>query len=181
MKFTVSFSLEKEGRTHQEKRVLASHPSEVRWHIALKVLGLLLFADLRPQVEEGVGWHYKPDLVAFGPLGEVSLWVDCGNISARKVDRVSRWLGSPGRFFVLERDEGEGRELARVIARKVRHPDRVTVHYFDEGVVDDLAAHLDATNEMRGHLGDAQLALTVTSRRGDLRMLTGIHTAPIRT
>ncbi len=177
MKYTVSLSLETADRVYADKRVLATHPSEVSWHIALKVLGLLLFAEYSPQVEEGVGWHYKPDLVTLGERGEVLLWVDCGNIAVRKIDRVAHWLGSPGRFFVLERDRREGESLARAVSQKVRHPERVTVHYFDEGVVDALAAHLDSTNDVRAHRGDRRLALSVANRRGELRTVTEVHTA----
>jgi len=78
---------------------------------------------------------------------------------------------------VLERDRREGETLASAVAQRVRHPERVTIHYFDDGFVDALAGHLDATNELRARCAGRRLALAVHNRRGTLRRQSTIHTA----
>lgn len=185
---------ESESPTFSEKLVTASGSSEVPWHIALKLLGFLLFIEHRPLVEYSIGWHYKPDLVVPGnggphgaekgrmpatgsPLGGSAtplLWIDCGNIALRKIDRLSRRLPS-GVFHILRRNAGEGIRLAAAVAEKVRRPENVTVHYFDSGVVDALADRLDASNTILGHRSEGHLAFTLENRHGTKQIETAVR------
>ncbi len=175
MKYTLVLSLAADGGEHRGKTVLAAGPSELPWHVALKVLGLILFWEEEPRVEEGVGWHYKPDLVALGPDGRIRLWVDCGNVAVRKIDRVAARVGDAGRFVILRRQRSDAEALAGALAGKVRHRQRVEIWHFDRGFVDALAGALDATNEVRAERSGGSLRLAVRSRRGEQALASRVH------
>ena len=191
MKFTVS--LERivhngggpQTAPHAAKLVLHSAPGEVAWHIALKLLGYTLFMDYAPRIEEGIGWHYKPDLVALDAQGQVRLWVDCGNIAVRKIERVAVKVGNGAPFFILRRTHRDAQLLAQSLTGKMRFPERLRILSFDNGVVDALAAHLDTTNHIRAHIGIlphhegeapatprgfTDIRLTAENRRGALEL-----------
>lgn len=159
----------------QEKLVVQANPGELAWHVVLKVLGYILFREHRPRIEEGIGWHYKPDLVALDAEGKLALWVDCGNIAVRKIDRVARKVGKAP-FYILRRTEHEADTLVRAMTGKVRDLARVKVLSFDEGVVDEIAAWLDATNDLTCRRRDESLELTLENRRGRLARATKVRT-----
>ncbi len=175
MKYTVSITLLADGAVHRDKRVLGADRSELPWHIALKLLGLLLFFEPQLQVERGIGWHYKPDLLSLDPEGRVRLWIDCGNISVRKVDRVANKVGGAGRFALLRRQRQDAELLLRSLEGRVRHPERVEVLHFDDGFVDRFAGALGTTNEIEAQRTDARLEIVLRNRSGECRLATRVH------
>ncbi|UZP67030.1 YaeQ family protein [Desulfovibrio mangrovi] len=130
------------------KLVLRAAPGEVAWHIALKILGYLLFMEYEPRIEEGIGWHYKPDLVSLDDHGALRLWVDCGNIAVRKIDRVAQKVGPDAPFVILRRSHRDALLLAQSLD-KMRFPERVHILSFEKGFVDAFADALDATNQIQ--------------------------------
>lgn len=154
MKYTVSIERALAGTREvprNAKLVLHAAPSEVAWHIALKLLGYLLFMEYAPRIEEGIGWHYKPDLVSLNDQGALRLWVDCGNIAVRKIERVAQKVGPDVPFIILRRTARDAQLLAQSLGR-MRYPGRVRLLAFENGMVDALAAHLDTTNHIRATL-----------------------------
>ena len=175
MKYTVSITLIADGTVHRDKRVLGAGPSELPWHIALKLLGLLLFFEPGLQVEQGLGWHYKPDLLSLDAEGRVRLWIDCGNISVRKVDRVANKVGATGRFALLRRQRQDADLLLRSLEGRLRHPERVELLHFDDGFVDRFAGALGTTNEIEAERTDARLDLALRNRGGESRLVSRVH------
>ena len=175
MKYTVSITLLADGTVHRDKRVLGADPSELPWHIALKLLGLLLFFDPGLQVEQGLGWHYKPDLLSLDAEGRVRLWIDCGNISVRKVDRVANKVGAKGRFALLRCQRQDAALLLRLLEGRVRHPERVELLYFDDGFVDRFAGALGTTNEIEAERTDVRLEMVLRNRGGECRFASRVH------
>ncbi len=167
----------------REKRVLVSHPSEVSWHIALKILGLILYWEDSPQVELDVGHRHKPDLAVTetGPAGErVRLWIDCGNIAVRKIHRVAAWLDAEARFIILRRDRRDAEALLDALdaaSKPLRNP--VTVRWFEEGVVNALAEALDANNTLEAARGPETLALTLRGRGGTRELHTRMDSSRV--
>ena len=175
MKFTFSIQFDGPGGQLREKMVAAAAGSEVTWHIALKFLGYLLFHQERPRIEQGVDWHYKPDLVALDPFGPVKLWVDCGNIAVKKIDRVATWVGPDAKFFILRRTRREAEILVANMKGKIKHAGRVSLIWFDDGFVDQLAKVLDSVNRCSGSQADDQLTLVVSNRHGEIELRSGIY------
>lgn len=146
MKFTFSvFDKITEDRT---KFVVKMAPSEVEWHIALKLLGYIMFYEHRPQIEQDVGQHYRPDLFVMDEFDQkVALWIDCGHIAVKKIDKVATKMGKTGQFYILRRTESDAVRLRDNI-QKIKHPDRVNIIAFDPGFVDQVAELLSQTNEI---------------------------------
>lgn len=178
MRLTFRLELELDGtdggRT-EEKLVLAAWTGEKMWHVVLKLLGYLLFYEQKPRIEEGIGWHYKPDLVRLDERGRVALWVDCGNIAPRKIDRVAKKVGGEGRFFILKRHRRAAEALRHLLAGKTRHLERVHLIAFDDHVVDELAKALDGTNRLAVRRTAERLVLRLANRRGEKTFETSIH------
>ncbi|MFV0423816.1 YaeQ family protein [Oleidesulfovibrio sp.] len=174
MKYTCAITRHARDSTLRDKVVLRAGGSEVTWHIALKALGFILFMQHRPCIEEGVGWHYKPDLIAFDDEQRISLWVDCGNIAVRKIDRVASWLPRDAAFHILRRTAKDARPLA-ASAKGIRRPERVQLTAFDAGFVDSMADLLDVTNRIEASVNEAHIALSISSRRGNEELASALH------
>lgn len=180
MKYTCSITRHSNASTLRSKVVLRAGVSEVAWHIALKILGFILFMQHKPLIEEGVGWHYKPDLVAFTPTGAISLWVDCGNIAVRKIDRVASWLPKEAEFHILRRTAKDAMTLAAA-AKNIKKPERLLLTAFDTGFVDAVAESLGVTNRMDATLSDNRLVLQLANRGGEQLYTTDLHYLSIET
>ncbi len=172
MKFTLDLRVDDLER---EKLVIAAWKGEMTWHITLKLLGYVLYFEERPRIEESVQWHYKPDLFARDEAtGKIKLWIDCGNIAVRKIDRVATKIGAE-RFVILRRNVDEGRRLKDAMEGKVKHIERVLVIAFDDGLVDGLANHLDRTNDFAVRRSATELKIDCSNRRGRFERLTQLH------
>lgn len=158
-----------------QKLVIAGWNGEMGWHLALKLLAYLVFFEMRPKIEVGIGWHYKPDLVSLDDRGNVELWVDCGNIAVRKIDRVATKVGTDGRFFIFKRHSSETRLLLRALRGKIKRPERLTLVCFDDEFVDHLTELLDGTNELRVDRSAESLRLHLKNRHGEQVLESRIH------
>ncbi|WP_051260984.1 YaeQ family protein [Desulfovibrio inopinatus] len=177
MKYTLSLALEMDDILIKDKVVLRAGPSEVVWHIALKMLGYMLYAQDRPVIEHGVGRHYKPDLVRLAPDGSIALWIDCGNIAVKKVDRVAMWVGTIGRFVILRRNAYEAATLLDAGRGRLKRPERVTVRYFEDGFVNGFAGCLDTANSVDARREEDRLSLSIQNRRGRNVLESTVSTA----
>lgn len=172
MKFTFSFKNRTSGEA--EKLVVEKAPSELEWHIVLKILGYILFFDRKPKIEQDVDWHYRPDLFTKDEMDRVNLWIDCGNIALKKVDRVATKMGKTGEFFILKRDKAELLRFKDELTGSVKHLERVRMIAFDPGFVDTLAEKLDSTNMVEFTKEADSLNLKISNRLGDLETKTQV-------
>ncbi len=102
-------------------------PEETREHIALRLSALLFFwrddpkPELSPKHPALAGQEFRPDLIALNDAGEISLWVECGNISLNKLDKLTRRYPY-ARIVALKPDEASARRLRRDAADQIsRH------------------------------------------------------------
>lgn len=147
MKFTFTVS-ETNSNAEPDKFVVKMAPSEVSWHIALKLLGYLMFFERKPQIEKDVGQHYRPDLFAWDEFQrDVSLWIDCGNIAVKKIDKVATKMGKKGLFYILRRTKKDAERLYESI-QKIKHPERVHIIAFEDGFVDKIGELMESTNQI---------------------------------
>ncbi len=159
----------------QRRFLLQAAEGELAWHIALKLIAFILWMEHEPQVEMGVGWHYKPDVVVRDAEGKVRLWGDCGNIAVRKIERVAGWLPQDGVLHILRRGRRDAGQLADSLRGKGRDPSKVRITAFDDGFVDGLAASLDTTNRIEAVCRDADLTLSVSNRKGVTTLASHLH------
>lgn len=167
--------------SRREKLVLWAHPSELAWHIALKLVSYILFLEARPQVERSVGFRFKPDLASVDAAGRVTLWVDCGNVAVKKVQRVAGWLRDDARFVIVRREERDGQALAEAIAGNGALKHSLELLWFDIGFVDGLADLLDASNALSCVRSPGRIDLTLANRGGEYAMSSALYTVRLGT
>ena len=144
MKYTFQFQT-------GEKQILETQSMESGRHIILKVLAYLLYHERQPRIEIRVSSDkrdYKPDLVAFDAAGEISLWIDCGQIGLHKVEDLSRQLGA-AEFVIIKPSVREMEGYARQAARKVPLHSRVRYLAFDPDFVPALVKQLGHVNAVQ--------------------------------
>lgn len=150
------------------RAIFSSGAGESTWHVSLKLLAYLLYRRREPQVERGVGQRYKPDLVVVRG-GVVRLWIDCGETSLRKLQRVV--IGNPIARVVVVKDTRRHLEAyARLAEDAVRDTSRLIYLAFSDGLVDALAHALRQRNRVsyRGGPAGLEVGLNGTVVRGAL-------------
>jgi uncharacterized protein YaeQ len=178
LKFTFRITLHAHEKTHRQKLVIDASQGEMQWHVALKLLGFLLFYQYQPRIEEGIGWHYKPDLVGLNQNGELVLWIDCGNIEMKKIDKIATKVGTSAKFVILKRTRNEMQRLAKQVKTRIKHHRRVEWIAFDDQVVDNLAECFDVTNDLNCLLEAEHLSLTIENRNGNRTLHSAVLSAP---
>jgi len=137
---------------------------ESRDHVVLKLLGALLITEAavgRDVVVEApmrvVG--FKPDVVVVGADGRPTAWVECGDVSVHKLDRLTRALGDDVVVQVLKKGTKPARDLARALV-DIARPGRVVVHGFDPDGVDAIGEALNRRSR-------SAVVATMTRAEGD--------------
>lgn len=133
--------------------MLHKRSGESRDHVVLKLLGVLLFFHEALLVEDRrrIG-PYKSDVSRFGDdgreCGRVLQWIECGDVSAHKLDRLTRALGDGVVVEVLKKGRRSGDELLAQLSAAA-HPERVAVNAVDAGFVDDVGVALNRSMRSR--------------------------------
>lgn len=175
MKYTFNLQVSDDKKEHVEKLIIGAFENESGGHIALKLVAYLMFLDRRPHIDEDAGWHFVPDLIARDDSGSITLWVDCGRVSMKKVDTIATKVRSNIDFFVFRKTQREMEQFYRDIKDKVKQIQNVKCVSFDDGFIEELGAELDRTNKVEGYLGDDTISLTVTNPLGKHECYSAIH------
>jgi len=131
----------------EEKLILVKSDGELRAHVVMKLLAYLLFYDSRLKVEVSADMHYKPDLLIPGDHGIPELWIDCGKVAVRKVEKLTTKLKNTRIILVKETDK-ELTQFKKVIEKKVERADRIDYLAFEPGFVSGIAEALNRVNHL---------------------------------
>ena len=132
-------------------------------HIVLKLLGYMLYFELRPKIEIAVSDNkreYRPDVVAFDASGNIVVWVDCGQITLRKVDDLTRQLDTAP-IVIIKPTFREMEGYAVQAMKKVKRAPRVLFLGFDADFVPSLIAALGHNNHLTWVRNGARLCVTL--------------------
>jgi hypothetical protein len=139
--------------------IFSSFAGESTWHVALKLLAYLIYRRRRPLVQRSVGQRYKPDLVVVRD-GRVRLWIDCGETSLRKLDRVL--VANPVARVVIVKDTRRRLDAYIALAAgEVRAQERIIYLAFEDGLVDSIARALRQRNRVTFSMGPRGLCITL--------------------
>lgn len=137
-------------------------------HVILKLVGFILFFDFDPEVEKDMGWKYKPDLIAFDKKRKVILWVECADVTVKKIYRVlSKYKDAhvvvlkltkreAEQFFDFFREEGKSSPNGE---EEVKYPENLTVIGFDEGFTDSLCENIRDRIEINAQWQENNLSI----------------------
>lgn len=155
----------------KRKLILVKNDSERREHVVLKLLSYILFYDPRLKVEPDLGMHFRPDLAIEGDHGVPEMWIDCGQISLDKAEKLSRKLRTTRLIFV----KASVQELMRykaTVDKKVEFASRIEYLAFDSGVIESMALDLGKSNELTLYEVDEE---TVGVTFGESMFETHLH------
>lgn len=175
MKYTFNLQIANDKREHSEKLIVGAFDNEGGASIVLKLLAYMMFIEMRPRIDEDAGWQFMPDLIARNPAGEITLWVDCGRVSNKKLDTVAMKVRDSIDFFVFRKTVREMDHFYGMIKDKVKHIQNVKCVSFDDGFVDGLGESLDRTNTVEGYLGDDMITMSFTNSLGKHEAFSTIH------
>ena len=139
------------------KLLLVARPEEKIDHLAMKLAGFVMFLPMSPTVEPSsdhpalAGFDVKPDVLATDAAGDIRLWVECGEVSINKLDKVSRRLGQ-ARIVVIKSTLPQARRLRETLNEEVRQGHRVEIWSWMPG---DFETWLKAMAEKVEIFGDA--------------------------
>jgi uncharacterized protein YaeQ len=175
MKYTFNLQINDNKGEYNEKLIVGAFENEAGTHIALKLLAYLLFINQKPHIDEDAGWHFVPDLIARDSSGEITLWIDCGRVSLKKVDTIAMKVRDKIDFYIFRKTEKDMQHFYRTIADKVKNVENVKGISFDEGFIDGIGAALDRTNTIEGYIGDDMVNLTLVNSLGKHESYSSIH------
>ena len=132
-------------KIQQQKIILVKEMTELRNHVVLKLLAYCLYFTPDLKVEVSADLHYKPDLMVAGEHGVPKLWIDCGQVTLRKVESLAQKLRST-RVIFLKETKRELESFKKLVEKKVDHGERLEFLAFENGFVPSLANALQRTN-----------------------------------
>lgn len=119
-KFTFQLTSDDRKRPFPHKIIIGQDVNESVRHVALKLLAWLLFYRERLQIETPVpddSIPYKPDLVELGYDLRPLLWVECGDCSTAKLNKLA--VKCPGaELWVVKRSPAEARQLLQLMEKE---------------------------------------------------------------
>lgn len=130
--------------------ILAQHDTETITHVVLKLLGFVLFYRERLQIEGNVhndSITYQPDLVWLDYDMQPKLWVECGECSVSKLDKLAVKVHE-AEIWVLKKSRSQADQLLAAMAKEELRRDRYRLIAFDEEMFDELCGLVAARNEM---------------------------------
>jgi len=121
MRLTVDLSVNDYDRElfAERKLVFEQREGEGLVHVALKLLAFALYYDPKLVVEPTFEDEYKPDLLVRADDYRPALWIECGAVSVRKLDKITfRYYTS--RFVVVKQQKREIEDLRERCQGEVR-------------------------------------------------------------
>ena len=153
----------------QRKLILVSQESETLDHLALKLAGFVLFFNLNALVEISSknpaisSQEFKPDLLSLNDSGEIRLWVECGNVTTHKLDKLIR-RNRNARIVVLKATPREAQNLRQALKKnEVNHSERVEIWAFPDGQFEGWKGVLEDSVEIIGETAERSFNLVANS------------------
>lgn len=163
-KYNFTLQSSDKRRVLPEKIILGRHDTETIDHVVLKLLGFLLFFRERLLIEPRLNDDsnpYSPDLVQLDYELRPRLWVECGECSVHKLDKLA--VKAPeAEIWVLKPSPAAAAELIAKMAKEELRPRRYGVVGFDPGMLAELAARTQTRNEVfwvKGSFDPAEMHL----------------------
>jgi hypothetical protein len=147
-----SFQLESRDprRPLPHQVILGRDSLETEAHVVLKLLAYLLFFRARLQVAAHLhddSIPFVPDLVQLDYELRPALWVECGECSVEKLDRLA--VKAPeAELWVMKRSWSEVEPLTRAMARAELRRRRYRLLGLDEAMFDEVCGRLRSRNRV---------------------------------
>lgn len=149
MRLTVDLSINDYDRElfAERKLVFEQREGEGLVHVMLKVLALALYYEPKLVVEPSFEDEYKPDLLLRADDYRPALWIECGAVSTRKLDKIT-FRYNTSRFIVVKQTAREAQDLAERCKTEVRRAEAIEFVGFDKDFCSRVAERLTGRNDL---------------------------------
>ncbi len=142
-------------------------------HVMMKLMSYIMFYQENLLIEAPADQHHKPDLVRFNLRNEPIQWIDCGQTSIQKLERIS----SRNRLTYIEivkATMGELESYYKQANARLANPERVRYWSFRDYFIEELGELLHGRHEITATISAGHTdAYLLIDDRIDLR--TPIH------
>lgn len=147
----------RERRRNLPRRIIIGQSdTETPAHVLLKFLGFVLFHRERLQIEVNLHMDsipFVPDLVQLDYELRPKLWVECGECSVAKLDKLAVKVPE-AEIWVLKRSATDAEQLHRAMAKADLRRDRYSLIGLDAEMFEELSGLLQTRNEFLWVRGD---------------------------
>jgi uncharacterized protein YaeQ len=153
---------------HSGKVILAGRPEETAEHLALKLAAFAMFLPGDPIVDPSPdhpaldGYEVRPDLFVLDDGGQVKMWIECGEVSINKIDKISRRL-SGARILVLKENRHQALKMRATVQEQIRNADRIEIWTWPEEEFKKWLHALEDKTEIYGEAHEKSFNLVVNS------------------
>lgn len=130
------------------KLIIAQHETETVAHVALKLLAYLLFARERLQLETALhddNIPFVPDLVQLDYEMRPALWVECGECSVAKLNKLA--VKAPeAEIWVVKRNLADAEHLLAAMAHEKLRRNRYHLVALDPEAFQEVCGLLHPRN-----------------------------------
>ncbi|MGV3772452.1 MAG: YaeQ family protein [Verrucomicrobiales bacterium] len=149
-KFNFGLRSEDPARKLPSKIIIGRQETETLIHVGLKLMGYVLFYRERLQIETrlpNLMISFIPDLVQLDYELRPQLWVECGECSVPKLDKLA--VKAPeAELWVVKKSVPEAEELIRGMAKEGLRKNRYGIVALDGEMFEEMCNLMRGRNEM---------------------------------
>ncbi len=156
-KFSFTLRGEDRRRPLPSKLIIGQRETETLPHVMLKLLAYLLFFRERLQLEAAPDFDaipFVPDLVQYDYELRPALWIECGECSVAKLDKLA--VKAPeAEIWIVKRSPADAEHLLAAMAKAELRRGRYNVLAFDAEMFSELCSFASTRNEVtwfKGHI-----------------------------
>ena len=147
-----SFTMQSEDRQRAlpRKLIIGRQDTETTRHVLLKLFGFLLFFRDRLLIEPRLdddNIPFRPDLVELDYQMRPRLWIECGDCSVVKLDKLAVKVPE-AELWVIKRSVHEVEELIHGMRKARLRQNRYHLVALDHEMFDEVRAGLGTRNEL---------------------------------
>ena len=157
---STKYSFRLQSRDHRralpDKVIIGQQDTETVTHVLLKFLAYLIFFRERLQLETNLHQEsipFVPDLVQLDYELRPKLWVECGECSVNKLNKLAVKVPD-AEIWVLKRSPEAVAHLLKAMAREDLRRNRYRLIALEPEMFDEMIALLKPRNEMLWVTGD---------------------------
>ncbi len=155
-RYTFTLESQERRRPLPRKILIAQNETETIAHVVLKLLAFLLFARERLQIEPRLhndNIRFVPDLVQLDYELRPSLWVECGECSIAKLDKLA--VKAPeAEIWIVRRSPSEAEHLRRAMEKQELRRNRYGIVGLDPTFFEEICTHIQERNEVTWMAGE---------------------------
>lgn len=130
--------------------IIGQEETESATHVLLKLLGFVLFYRERLQIEprlpdDNIG--FEPDLIQLDYTLRPVLWVECGECSVSKLDKLAVKVPE-AEIWVVKRSVTDAQNLCHAMAKSNLRRERYGIIGLEAEMFEELAGLLGERNEL---------------------------------